>query len=89
MAGRTVVGARNVSRRLRRCVELGACNVTGAAVPGRSLEDRVQMTGFTGEIAVDPVELKSRRKMIEGYRDRRRARVRTPRGYEQEQHHHA
>ena len=85
MAGGAVVRARNVRRILRRCVVLGAGYVTGAAIPGRPLEDRVQVALFAGQIAMHAIELEPRGQVIERHGDRRRAGSRKARRRHQRQ----
>jgi hypothetical protein len=72
MAGRAIVGARNVRRGFRSRVECRALDMTKAAIARRALEDRIQMTGLTRQIAMNPIQFKAGRQMIERYRHRRR-----------------
>jgi len=46
VAGRAVVGAQNMRRRLRRGIEQRSIDMAGAAVTWRAFEDRIQVAGF-------------------------------------------
>ena len=72
VAGRTVVGARHMRRRFGRGIELRAADMARAAASRRSFENRIQMAGLAGQIAMHAIEFETGGQMIERNRDRRR-----------------
>ncbi len=86
VAGGAIVRALNMRRGLRRSVIGRARDVAHAAVSRCPLEDCVQMAGFARQVAVHAVQFETGGEVIEGHRDRRRARRRAPcRRHEQQQ----
>jgi len=79
MAGRTIIRARDVRRRLRRRVVQRAGDMAGAAVPRCALEHSVDMALLARQIPVHAVEFESGGQVIERDRDGRPPRRRSGR----------